>query len=113
MTAMGARVVVAGYLVRYPLGGYAWQALHFLAGFRALDCDVFFYEDSAYYAYAYVPGAPAREDRKARPPDTTRLRAHAGAAMPVGVLDEVGGTRAGELEGNRGVQRPRHVEVSL
>ena len=58
---MGARVVVAGYLVRYPLGGYAWQALHFLAGFRALDCDVFFYEDSAYYAYAYVPGAPAMQ----------------------------------------------------
>jgi hypothetical protein len=56
---MGIRVVLAGYLVRYPLGGYAWQALHFLAGFRALGCEVFFYEDSAYYAYAYVPGAAA------------------------------------------------------
>ncbi len=53
------RVVVAGYLVRYPLGGYAWQALHFLAGFRALGWDVFFYEDGAYYADAYVPGAAA------------------------------------------------------
>ncbi|MCC6767161.1 MAG: hypothetical protein IT293_21115 [Deltaproteobacteria bacterium] len=51
------RVVVAGYFVRYPLGGYAWQALHFLAGFRTLGCDVFFYEDTAYYADAYVPGA--------------------------------------------------------
>ena len=50
-------VVLAGYLVRYPLGGYAWQALHFLAGFRALGCEVFFYEDTAYYADAYVPGA--------------------------------------------------------
>ena len=54
---MGPRVVLAGYLVRYPLGGYAWQALHFLAGFRSLGCEVFFYEDSAYYADAYVPGA--------------------------------------------------------
>ncbi len=53
---MGPRVVVAGYLVRYPIGGYAWQALHFLAGFRALGCDVFFYEDNDYYAEAYVPG---------------------------------------------------------
>lgn len=53
------RVVVAGYLVRYPLGGYAWQALHFVAGLRALGCEVFFYEDSAYYADAYVPGASA------------------------------------------------------
>lgn len=55
------RVVVAGYLVRYPLGGYAWQALHFLAGFRALGCDVFFYEDTAYYAEAYVPGAESMQ----------------------------------------------------
>ena len=55
------RVVVAGYLVRYPLGGYAWQALHFLAGFRTLGCDVFFYEDTAYYAEAYVPGAEAMQ----------------------------------------------------
>jgi hypothetical protein len=54
---VGPRVVVAGYLVRYPLGGYAWQAVHFLAGLRGLGCDVFFYEDSAYYADAYVPGS--------------------------------------------------------
>jgi hypothetical protein len=58
---MSPRVVIAGYLVRYPLGGYAWQALHFLAGFRALGCEVFFYEDSAYYADAYVPGAAAMQ----------------------------------------------------
>lgn len=58
---MAPRVVVAGYLVRYPLGGYAWQALHFLAALRALGCEVLFYEDSAYYAYAYVPGAPAMQ----------------------------------------------------
>lgn len=55
------RIVLAGYLVRYPLGGYAWQALHFLAGFRSLGCEIFFYEDSAYYAYAYVPDAPAMQ----------------------------------------------------
>jgi hypothetical protein len=55
----GPRVVLAGYLVRYPLGGYAWQALHFLAGLRALGCEVFFYEDTAYYGEAYVPGADA------------------------------------------------------
>ncbi len=58
---MGPRVVLAGYFVRYPLGGYAWQALHFLAGLRALGCDVFFYEDTAYYAEAYVPGAAAMQ----------------------------------------------------
>jgi hypothetical protein len=58
---MAPRVVLAGYLVRYPLGGYAWQALHFLSGLRELGCDVFFYEDTAYYADAYVPGADAMQ----------------------------------------------------
>ncbi|MEO6030078.1 MAG: hypothetical protein ABIR79_24695 [Candidatus Binatia bacterium] len=53
------RVVLAGYMVRYPLGGYAWQALHFLSGLRTLGCDVFFYEDTEYYGDAYVPGADA------------------------------------------------------
>jgi hypothetical protein len=29
-------IVLAGYLVRFPLGGYFWQAVHYLLGFRAL-----------------------------------------------------------------------------
>ena len=41
-----ARIVFAGYLVRYPLGGYAWQIAHYLLGFRALGHDVWFYEDT-------------------------------------------------------------------
>ncbi len=53
----GPQVVVAGYLVRCPLGGFAWQVAHFLLGLRALGCRVFFYEDSAYDAKAFVPGA--------------------------------------------------------
>jgi hypothetical protein len=50
-----ARIVFAGYLVRYPLGGYAWQAAHYLLGFRALGYDVWFYEDTGNYAFAYNP----------------------------------------------------------
>ena len=50
-----ARVVVAGYVVRYPLGGYAWQAAHYLLGLRALGHDVWFYEDTGLYADAYNP----------------------------------------------------------
>jgi hypothetical protein len=49
------RIVVAGYLVRYPLGGYAWQTAHYLLGLRALGHDVWFYEDTGYYAPAYNP----------------------------------------------------------
>ena len=50
-----ARIVVSGYLVRYPLGGYAWQAAHYLLGARALGHDVWFYEDTSLYAQAYDP----------------------------------------------------------
>ena len=41
-----ARIVLAGYLVRFPLGGYAWQTAHYLLGFRALGHDTWFYEDT-------------------------------------------------------------------
>jgi hypothetical protein len=51
------RVVVAGYLARFPLGGYVWQALHYLIGFSQLGCEVWFYEDSGFYADAYDPQA--------------------------------------------------------
>src|SRR5690242_5045901 len=48
-------ILVAGYLVRFPVGGYAWQAAHYLLGFRALGYDVWFYEDNAHYSVAYDP----------------------------------------------------------
>lgn len=51
----GLRIVVSGYLVRCPLGGYAWQAAHYLLGLRRLGHDVWFYEDNAYYAPAFDP----------------------------------------------------------
>src|SRR6185436_15713701 len=50
-----ARIVVTGYLVRYPIGGYAWQAAHYLLGLRALGHDVWFYEDTGLHAEAYNP----------------------------------------------------------
>jgi hypothetical protein len=49
------RIVVAGYLVRYPVGGYAWQAAHYLLGLSALGHDVWFYEETGYYPPAYNP----------------------------------------------------------
>jgi len=53
------RVVVAGYFVRFPIGGYVWQVLHYLLGFARLGCEVSFYEDSAYYPLAYDPSSGA------------------------------------------------------
>ena len=51
----GDKIVLAGYLVRCPLGGYAWQALHYLIGLRALGFDPYFYEDTAYYGDCFDP----------------------------------------------------------
>jgi hypothetical protein len=48
-------VILAGYLVRYPLGGYAWQIAHYLLGLHALGHDVWFYEDTGHYGLAYNP----------------------------------------------------------
>lgn len=48
-------VILAGYLVRCPLGGYAWQVLHYLVGLRALGFDPYFYEDTAYYPDCFDP----------------------------------------------------------
>jgi hypothetical protein len=49
------KIVLAGYLVRYPLGGYAWQAAHYLSGLRSLGFDVYFYEETEFYPAAYNP----------------------------------------------------------
>jgi hypothetical protein len=55
MATAQSLIVVAGYLVRFPLGGYAWQAAHYLLGLRSLGYDVWFYEDTGYDSLAYNP----------------------------------------------------------
>jgi len=52
---MSDRVVYAGYLVRCPLGGYAWQVLHYLEGLRDLGFDAWFYEDTRHVEEAFDP----------------------------------------------------------
>lgn len=49
------KIIVAGYLVRFPIGGYAWQSAHYLLGLKALGYEVWFYEDSGHYSRAYNP----------------------------------------------------------
>ena len=48
-------VIFAGYFVRCPLGGYGWQTVHYLRGFRDLGLDVYFYEDTRHHWQAYDP----------------------------------------------------------
>src|SRR5262245_107524 len=47
--------VVSGYLVRCPLGGYAWQIIHYLLGLEALGFDAYFHESTEYYSECFEP----------------------------------------------------------
>lgn len=47
--------IYAGYLVRCPLGGYAWQVLQYLRGMLDAGIDVYFYEDTRHTWHAYDP----------------------------------------------------------
>ena len=53
------KVILAGYFIRCPLGGYAWQVLHYLVGLRAAGFDPYFYEDTAYYGDCFDPTTQA------------------------------------------------------
>ena len=49
------RIVVAGYLVRGPLGGIAWHHLQYVLGLARLGHEVFFLEDSGDEPSCYDP----------------------------------------------------------
>lgn len=49
------RVVVAGYVVRYPLGGQAWAHLQYVIGFKRLGFGVCFLEDAGWPDSCYDP----------------------------------------------------------
>ena len=40
------RLVILGMMGRTPFAGVAWQALHYLEGFRRLGHDVYYIEDT-------------------------------------------------------------------
>jgi hypothetical protein len=49
------RIVVLGYIVRGPLGGFAWHHLQYVMGLKELGHDVYFAEDSDNYETCYNP----------------------------------------------------------
>src|SRR5437899_12602600 len=46
-----SRVIILGIMGRTPFAGVAWQALHYVKGFRRLGFDVYYVEDSGEWAY--------------------------------------------------------------
>ncbi|MGD1982359.1 MAG: hypothetical protein PVF93_00480 [Chromatiaceae bacterium] len=51
-----ARIVLAGYMARYPLGGMLSWTLQWLLGFQALGHDIYFIEKAAYPNACFDPG---------------------------------------------------------
>ena len=45
------RVVVAGLVATYPVGGVAWDYLQYVQGFHALGCEVWYVEDTGRWLY--------------------------------------------------------------
>jgi hypothetical protein len=49
------KIIVSGFLIRCPLGGYAWQILHYMVGLRQLGFDPYFVEDTSSFPGCYDP----------------------------------------------------------
>ncbi len=49
------KIIVAGYIVGYPLGGMTWHHLNYLLGFASMGHEVIFYEDSGKWLQPYNP----------------------------------------------------------
>ena len=50
-----ARIVVAGYLVRYPLGGNAWAHFQYVLGLSRLGHQVWYLEEAGWDESCYDP----------------------------------------------------------
>ena len=55
-------IIVAGYLVRYPVGGHALSVLHYLMGLLTLGFDVTFVEEYGWARSCYDPSAGTMSD---------------------------------------------------
>jgi hypothetical protein len=58
------RVVVLGLMGQYPMGGMAWQVLHYLIGFQRLGCTCHYVENSAAPPYSPRLGSIATSARE-------------------------------------------------
>lgn len=67
-----ARIIVAGYMVRYPLGGQLWAHLQYLLGLKQLGHDVYFFEDFGWQDSCYDPAHNTMSDDAAYGVTTVR-----------------------------------------
>lgn len=56
---MSGKIVCAGHLLRYPLGGHTWHHLQYLVGFSRLGYDVTYFEHFGWPSSCYDPAFDA------------------------------------------------------
>lgn len=57
------RVIVTGYIAQYPMGGVAWDYLHYVLGLRQLGHDVYYLEDTGLWPFSIAGKAFSRSCR--------------------------------------------------
>ncbi len=55
------RILVSGLIGQYAFGGVTWDYIQYVLGFRALGHDVWYFEDSATWAYDPVKEEPSAD----------------------------------------------------
>jgi hypothetical protein len=55
------RILVSGLVGQYAFGGVTWDYVQYVLGFRALGHDVWYFEDSATWAYDPVKEEPSAD----------------------------------------------------
>ena len=67
-----ARIIVCGYMIRYPLSGMLFAYFHYVLGLRRLGHEVFYLEESGWPGSCYDPVARDHGDDPARGLDAVR-----------------------------------------
>lgn len=55
------RLILAGIIGRYPVGGVTWCTLHYLAGFQRLGYEVFYLEDTGECGFDPIANAVSKD----------------------------------------------------
>ena len=61
MKSQRLRIIVGGMVGKFPLGGVAWDYLHYVLGFHELGHEVFYHEDTNTWPYDPVRGEPTQD----------------------------------------------------
>lgn len=93
-----ARIVVSGYMIRYPMAGVLLAYLHYLVGLARLGHEVLYFEESGWADACYDPRSGLNTDDPTPGLIATRAAlAATGVRVPVCYLDRVSGATDGDL----------------